>query len=373
MATFLAGLAFMLLSQAASAWGPLGHRAIGAVADALLAPGARAELARLLEGDRDRDGRPSGRASLAEVSLWADEIRGTRADRPNWHYDNVPVCGAVPRQRTWCPQQHCASGRIEAMLAQLADRGAPLAQRRDALKWISHLVADLHQPLHAADYAQGGNLVHVDFGGGAGASRACGFAPSAGRPVADRIEPACARRRARLPRLQLRRRAHRDGFVAARLPAARRARDHIAAGAGGRTAGDDIESGLDRAVALQPPASVRPDDRSDHAAPAPRAAARLVARRRPAAAFAPVDAQAPAGASALVLELPDAPALAGASALVLDLPDAAGPAGASALAAELPDEPALGPDPADTSSPGVNPAGRPRSREHPVARAAARW
>ncbi len=170
MATFLAGLAFMLLSQAASAWGPLGHRAIGAVADALLAPGARAELARLLEGDRDRDGRPSGRASLAEVSLWADEIRGTRADRPNWHYDNVPVCGAVPRQRTWCPQQHCASGRIEAMLAQLADRGAPLAQRRDALKWISHLVADLHQPLHAADYAQGGNLVHVDFGGGAGAS-----------------------------------------------------------------------------------------------------------------------------------------------------------------------------------------------------------
>src|SRR5437879_1106185 len=103
------------------------------------------------------------------------------------------------------------------------------------------------------------------------------------------------------------------------------------------------------------------------------AAARLVARRRPAAAFAPVDAQAPAGASALVLELPDAPALAGASALVLDLPDAAGPAGASALAAELPDEPALGPDPADTSSPGVNPAGRPRSREHPDARAAARW
>src|SRR6266403_658589 len=356
MATFLAGLAFMLLSQAASAWGPLGHRAIGAVAEALLAPGARAELARLLEGDRDRDGRPSGRASLAEVSLWADEIRGTRADRPNWHYDNVPVCGAVPRQRTWCPQQHCASGRIEAMLAQLADRGAPLAQRRDALKWISHLVADLHQPLHAADYAQGGNLVHVDFGGGAGASAWTLHAAWDVRLLASALhagsgqqpsEPtlrsliARARRRARLPRLHLRRRAHRDGFVAARLPAARRARDHIAAGAGGRTAGDDIESGLDRAVALQPPASVRPDDRSDHAAPAPRAAARLVARRWPAAAFAPVDAQAPAGASALV--------------------------------AELPDEPALVPDPADTSSPGVNPAGRPRSREHPDARAAARW
>jgi hypothetical protein len=160
-----AGFALALLSQAATAWGPLGHRAVGAVADALLTPNARAEVARLLADDRDRDGRPSARTTLAEASLWADEIRGTGADRPTWHYDNMPVCGAISFDRTWCPQQQCASGRIEPLLAQLADRSRPPSERRDALKWISHLVADLHQPLHAADYAQGGNLVHVDFAG----------------------------------------------------------------------------------------------------------------------------------------------------------------------------------------------------------------
>jgi len=143
----------------------MGHRAVGAVADALLDPPARAEVARLLADDRDRDGRPSGRATLAEVSLWADEIRGTDADRPSWHYDNMPVCGPVPRQAAWCPGAQCASERIGALLAQLSDRARPLAERRDALKWIAHLAGDLHQPLHAADYAQGGNLVHVEFAG----------------------------------------------------------------------------------------------------------------------------------------------------------------------------------------------------------------
>jgi S1/P1 Nuclease len=155
------GLAAGVISQPAGAWGPLGHHAIGAVADAMLSPAARAEVARLLADDRDRDGNPSHRTTLAEVSVWADEIRGGDADRPKWHYDNMPVCASTSGERAWCEREQCASGRIEPLLAQLADRSAPPAQRREALKWIAHLVGDMHQPLHAADYAQGGNQVHV--------------------------------------------------------------------------------------------------------------------------------------------------------------------------------------------------------------------
>jgi hypothetical protein len=160
-----AGLVLAVLSQAAAAWGPLGHRAFGGVADALLTPSARVEVARLLADDHDRDGRPSGRTTLAEASLWADEIRGTGADRPTWHYDNMPVCGAIPSDRAWCSQQQCGSARLGPLLAQLADRDRSTTERRDALKWIAHLVGDLHQPLHAADYAQGGNLIHVELAG----------------------------------------------------------------------------------------------------------------------------------------------------------------------------------------------------------------
>ena len=166
MTRLLASLTLVLLSQAAGAWGPLGHRTVGRVAEAMLTPRARLEVARLLADDRGPDGRPSGRRSLAEVSLWADEIRGTEAARPTWHYDNTPACGPIPADRPWCQQkQQCATGRIEPLLAQLADRNRPLEERRDALKWITHLVADLHQPLHAVDYAEGGNLVQVEFAG----------------------------------------------------------------------------------------------------------------------------------------------------------------------------------------------------------------
>lgn len=157
-----AGLTVMLLSQASSAWGPLGRHAIGAVAHAMLSADARAEVARLLLDDRDRDGNPSRRTTLAEVSVWADEVRGSDADRPKWHYDNMPLCGAAPAGRPWCEHEQCASGRIEALLAQLADRSGPC---REALKWIAHLVGDMHQPLHAADYAQGGNQVRVQRAG----------------------------------------------------------------------------------------------------------------------------------------------------------------------------------------------------------------
>src|ERR1700741_1507114 len=127
-ASWMACLVLVWLSAPASAWGPLGHRAVGSVADALLSPGARAQVARLLADDRDRDGQPSGRTTLAEVSLWADEIRGTPADRPAWHYDDVPACGEIGREATWCPQQQCASATIEPLLAQLADVRVPVRQ-----------------------------------------------------------------------------------------------------------------------------------------------------------------------------------------------------------------------------------------------------
>jgi hypothetical protein len=165
ISSFLAGLMLVFLSQTALAWGPLGHRTVGAVAEALLKPGVRAEVARLLADSGDGSGRPSARATLAEASVWADEIRGSEADHPTWHYDNTPVCRGPAAPSAWCPLGQCASGRIETLVAQLADRTQPMEQRREALKWVAHLVGDLHQPLHAADYAQGGNLVHVELTG----------------------------------------------------------------------------------------------------------------------------------------------------------------------------------------------------------------
>jgi hypothetical protein len=164
-------LAGLLAPACALAWGPVGHQAVGAVADALLTARSRAAVTELLADDRDRDGRYSGRHDLAEVADWADEIRGGPADHPHWHYDNRPVCGPPASRERWCRDGDCASAQLPALLAVLADTARPRAERNAALKWVVHLVGDLHQPLHAADLAEGGNRIRVIPHGKSGADR----------------------------------------------------------------------------------------------------------------------------------------------------------------------------------------------------------
>jgi hypothetical protein len=163
----LAALLLLTASCApdAWAWGPQGHRTVAAIADRLLSPAARAVVAQLLERDLDQFGNPSGRTTLEAVSEWADEIRSTPASHPRWHYDDVPVCGTVPKAR-YCPDGQCSSEQLKRLIMVLADTRAAPRERNEALKWVVHLVGDLHQPLHAADNADhGGNDVQVALAG----------------------------------------------------------------------------------------------------------------------------------------------------------------------------------------------------------------
>ena len=157
--------ALLLAAQAASAWGPQGHRTVGAIADRLLTPAARSAVLQILQDDRDKFGNLSGRTTLEAVSDWADEVRGMAADRPAWHYDDVPVCGAADKAQ-YCPNGQCNTEQLERLIGVLADGHAAPRERDEALKWVVHLVADIHQPLHAADNADhGGNLVPVALAG----------------------------------------------------------------------------------------------------------------------------------------------------------------------------------------------------------------
>jgi hypothetical protein len=131
-------------------WGRSGHRVVARAAAARLTPRARREVRLLLAG-----------GSLADASTWADEIRGDRPATSPWHYVNIPVTDSVFR-----PAVHCRSGcvvsAVEAQLAILRDRRRPAAERAEALKWVVHLIGDLHMPLHAGDRGdRGGNDVVV--------------------------------------------------------------------------------------------------------------------------------------------------------------------------------------------------------------------
>jgi hypothetical protein len=154
------GFVLWLLNAAQSqAWGPLGHEIVAEIAAQHLNPTARHQV-ELLLGDR------AGPA-MRQWSNWADEERAKphKAATGAWHYINFP--------RTTCSynaERDCARGRcVVAAIARYSKalQHAPSQTKRaEALKWLIHLVGDIHQPLHAG-YADdlGGNRAQVRYEG----------------------------------------------------------------------------------------------------------------------------------------------------------------------------------------------------------------
>jgi hypothetical protein len=103
-----------------------------------------------------------GAAHLAEVSSWADELReagGAQArDTRRWHFVNFDLAGCEYAPARDCPQGDCIVAAINSQFGRLADRRLPDAERAEALKFLVHLVADVHQPLHATPRALRGGL-----------------------------------------------------------------------------------------------------------------------------------------------------------------------------------------------------------------------
>lgn len=125
-------------SSLALAWGPEGHQVIASLAEPLLTPAARQQVGRLLALEPG--------ATLASVANWADESRSV--ETAAWHYVNFPRHTCVYDAPRDCPDGNCL---VEAIAQQVAILQADVsdAHRLTALKYLVHLVGDLHQPLHA--------------------------------------------------------------------------------------------------------------------------------------------------------------------------------------------------------------------------------
>jgi hypothetical protein len=147
--------ALALASAPAQAFGDAGHRIAGTIAERFLCEPAAAEVARLGEG-----------ASLAELGWWADGIRsqtGWEFTAP-WHYINVLDSESLRVDRASAGDDILWA--IEHFSRRLADDALSERQRALALKFLTHFVVDLHQPLHVGrESDRGGNLVEVILNG----------------------------------------------------------------------------------------------------------------------------------------------------------------------------------------------------------------
>jgi hypothetical protein len=140
---------------ASAAWGPMGHRLVVELAWDYLTPTTRQAVGSLLGGQ-----------SLAAASTWADSIRNIRRDTGPLHYVNLPAGEQAWHPERYCRGGACVVGAVEKYRAILADRSAPAAERAEALRFLIHFVADMHQPLHVGDRGdRGGNDVQVTWQG----------------------------------------------------------------------------------------------------------------------------------------------------------------------------------------------------------------
>ena len=133
------------------AWGIEGHQVIAKIAQSSLTPKASTEINKLLELEPN--------ASLVSISTWADEHKSRST--ASWHYINFPrnSCSYIPERD--CNKGDCLIATLEKQIKILRSNESD-EKKMHTLKYVVHLMGDIHQPMHAgfAD-DKGGNTYQI--------------------------------------------------------------------------------------------------------------------------------------------------------------------------------------------------------------------
>jgi len=152
----LAAVVIGLAAPVVHGWGPEGHHIVARIALARLTPEAKQGVQALLGSD-----------DFVAAATWADEIRSQRPETYNWHFVDIPFGEMKYDAARDCkptPQGDCIVAQLERARKDLTDASLSQDRRKEALKWLIHLVGDLHMPLHAIDnHDRGGNDVSVNL------------------------------------------------------------------------------------------------------------------------------------------------------------------------------------------------------------------
>jgi hypothetical protein len=149
-------------------WGDEGHRAIGAMAEKLIAGTPAGAHVRALLGDE----------TLATASVWADQVKGRNDQTPEMlafktanpnhpvhHYTDIPF--EEPRYRddsvgaTNVDVVHAIPACILILQGRAVEQNMfSNVTQKVALRLLAHYVGDIHQPLHVgAGYLDGTNFI----------------------------------------------------------------------------------------------------------------------------------------------------------------------------------------------------------------------
>jgi hypothetical protein len=141
------GGAFCLISG-----GFKGHRSIATIAQKHLTSNTAYVVSAYLKGE-----------AMADVSTWADENRD-----PNtapWHYLNLPLgLNHEAFVKAVSQSDNNVYSAILKMEASLRDKNVSAEAKKEALKYLVHMVGDAHQPMHVSRKEdKGGNTIQLRY------------------------------------------------------------------------------------------------------------------------------------------------------------------------------------------------------------------
>ena len=133
-------------------WGKIGHRVVGKIAETVITEKTKDEINKILDGE-----------SIAMVSTWADEKRSDpKFDKYGiWHYVNMPL------DKSYSEANHTQENIVTVIKKStelLKSNSLSKEEKKFYLKFLIHLVGDIHQPLHVGRAEdRGGNDIKVNF------------------------------------------------------------------------------------------------------------------------------------------------------------------------------------------------------------------
>ncbi|MXO60218.1 S1/P1 Nuclease [Altererythrobacter salegens] len=154
-ATLLAVSGLALGAAPGAAWGPTGHRIVAQIAQDNVSGQTRARIEQIL-----------GHEQLPEGATWPDEQRSSpdvflnKTTYP-WHFVTLAQPNEAAEDLVHPPEGDAVTA-IERFTRTLRDPAASQGDKAVALRFLVHIIGDLHQPLHVGkDGDRGGNDVKV--------------------------------------------------------------------------------------------------------------------------------------------------------------------------------------------------------------------
>ena len=153
------GILILLLASNCFGWGVVGHKTVGRIAAALLSPTAQKMVADKLHVANTKSAVANAMADAAE---WPDAVARDRYSQSiPWHFIDLGAKAGPGDDAQWQSKTTAFAKLVQYYASVRAGAKDELEDGSD-LKFIAHLVGDIHQPLHTeTDQDRGGNCLYV--------------------------------------------------------------------------------------------------------------------------------------------------------------------------------------------------------------------